>query len=65
MSDKKHEGNDWRKKWDNDLIYLIDQVDEPFRSGYQELLLDLDQLSRDQAQERWDAIQKLSEEGKQ
>jgi len=49
----------WRAQWQRDLEDLIGMVDEPFRSAYQGLLGELNSLSREQAQSRWDAIQQM------
>lgn len=57
--------NAWRRQWRNDLETMVDAVDEPFLSAYNTLLGELDSLSRDQAQERWQAIQQLGKEPKQ
>lgn len=54
----------WREQWRRDLTELIELVEEPFKSAYESLLANIDSLSRNEAQSRWDAIQGLRKNSK-
>ena|SRR5689334_2608438 len=54
--------NAWREQWRRDLTDLIGYVDEPFKSAYRSLLVELDSLSLEGAKGRWREIQNLPKE---